>query len=56
MDLVFYNRLLRCYVLIDVKRGELTHEDLGEMQMQVDYFDRFVRIDGELPTVGILLC
>ena len=55
VDLVFYNRLLRCYVLIDVKRGELTHEDLGEMQMQVDYFDRFVRIDGELPTVGILL-
>ena len=56
VDLVFYNRLLRCYVLIDVKRGELTHEDLGEMQMYVNYFDRFVRINGELPTVGILLC
>ena len=56
VDLVFYNRLLRCYVLIDVKRGELTHQDLGEMQMQVNYFDRFVRINGELPTVGILLC
>ena len=56
VDLVFYNRLLRCYVLIDVKRGELTHQDLGEMQMQVNYFDRYVRIDGELPTVGILLC
>ena len=53
---MFYNRLLRCYVLIDVKRGELTHEDLGEMQMQVNYFDRFVRINDELPTVGILLC
>ena len=56
VDLVFYNRLLRCYVLIDVKRGELTHQDLGEMQMQVNYFDRYVRINDELPTVGILLC
>ena len=56
VDLVFYNRLLRCYVLIDVKRGELTHEDLGQMQMYVNYFDRFVRINDELPTVGILLC
>ena len=55
MDLVFYNRLLRCYVLIDVKRGELTHEDLGEMQMYVNHFDRFVRINDEPPTVGILL-
>ena len=56
VDLVFYNRLLRCYVLIDVKRGELTHQNLGEMQMHVNYFDRHVRIDDELPTVGILLC
>ena len=56
VDLVFYNRLLRCYVLIDVKRGELTHQDLGQMQMYLNYFDRFVRIDDELPTVGILLC
>ena len=56
VDLVFYNRLLRCYVLIDVKRGELTHEDLGQMQMYVNYFDRCVKINGELPTVGILLC
>ena len=52
VDLVFYNRLLRCYVLIDVKRGELTHQDLGEMQMHVNYFDRYVRINDELPTVG----
>ena len=56
VDLVFYNRLLRCYVLIDLKRGELTHQDLGQMQMYVNYFDRHVKTDDELPTVGILLC
>ncbi len=56
VDLVFYNRLLRCYVLIDLKRGELPHQDLGQMQMYVNYFDRHVRTDGELPTIGILLC
>ena len=56
VDLVFYNRLLRCYVLIDLKRGELTHQDLGQMQMYVNYFDRYVKMDDELPTVGILLC
>ena len=43
MDLVFYNRLLRCYVLIDLKRGEMTHQDLGQMQMYVNYFDRYVK-------------
>ena len=56
VDLVFYNRLLRCYVLIDLKPGKLTHQDLGQMQMYVNYFDRHVRTDGELPTVGFLLC
>ena len=56
VDLVFYNRLLRCYVLIDLKRGELAHQDLGQMQMYVNYFDRHVRTDDELPTIGILLC
>lgn len=56
VDLVFYNRLLRCYVLIDLKRGELAHQDLGQMQMYVNYFDRYVKTDEELPTVGILLC
>ena len=56
VDLVFYNRLLRCYVLIDLKAGKLTHQDLGQMQMCVNYVDRFVRIDDELPTIGILLC
>ena len=56
VDLVFYNRLLRCYVLIDLKRGELTHQDLGQMQMYVNYFDRHVKTEAELPTVGMVLC
>ena len=56
VDLVFYNRLLRCYVLIDLKRGEMTHQDLGQMQMYVNYFDRYVTTEDELPTVGIVLC
>lgn len=55
-DLVFYNRLLRCYVLIDLKRDKLTHQDLGQMQMYVNYFDRHVKLPDELPTIGILLC
>jgi predicted nuclease of restriction endonuclease-like (RecB) superfamily len=56
VDLVFYNRLLRCYVLIDLKIGKLTHQDLGQMQMYVNYFDRFVKNNDENPTVGIILC
>lgn len=56
VDLVFYNRLLRCYVLIDLKRDKLTHQDLGQMQMYVNYFDRYVKMEDELPTIGILLC
>ncbi len=56
MDLVFYNRLLRCHVLIDLKVGKLRHQDLGQMQMYVNYFDRFVRTCGESPTIGIVLC
>lgn len=56
VDLVFYNRLLRCYVLLDLKRDKLTHQDLGQMQMYVNYFDRHVKTEEELPTVGILLC
>ena len=56
MDLVFYNRLLRCYVLADLKLGKLTHQDLGQMQMYVNYFDRHVKTEGENATVGILLC
>ncbi|MCU0857409.1 MAG: PDDEXK nuclease domain-containing protein, partial [Pontiellaceae bacterium] len=56
VDLVFYNRLLRCYVLIDLKRDKLTHQDLGQMQMYVNHFDRHVKTADEAPTVGIVLC
>jgi predicted nuclease of restriction endonuclease-like (RecB) superfamily len=56
VDLVFYNRLLRCYVLIDLKIGKLTHQDLGQMQMYVNYFDRHVKSLDEKSTVGIILC
>ena len=56
VDLVFYNRLLQCYVLIDLKTDKLTHQDLGQMQMYVNYYDRYVKQDFEKPTVGILLC
>ncbi len=56
VDLVLYNRLLQCYVLVDLKIDKLTHQDLGQMQMYVNYFDRYVRQPFEKPTVGILLC
>ena len=56
VDLVFYNRLLQCYVLIDLKIDKLTHQDLGQMQMYVNYYDRYKKQDFEKPTVGILLC
>jgi len=56
VDLVFYNRLLRSYVIIDLKIGDLKHQDLGQMQMYVNYFDRYVKTDDEKPTIGILLC
>lgn len=56
VDLVFYNRLLRCYVIIDLKIGELKHQDLGQMQMYVNYFDRCVKLEDEQPTIGIVLC
>ena len=56
VDLVFYNRLLQCYVLIDLKVAELKHQDLGQMLMYVNYFDRYVRQEFEKPTIGILLC
>lgn len=55
-DLVLYNRFLRCYVLIDFKVDELTHQDLGQMQMYVNYYDRYEIIEGENPTIGILMC
>jgi len=56
VDLVFYNRLLRCYVLVDLKLGQLTHQDLGQMQMYVNTFDRHVKRAAENPTIGIVLC
>jgi predicted nuclease of restriction endonuclease-like (RecB) superfamily len=56
IDLVFYNRLLRCFVLIELKTRKITHEDLGQLQMYVNYFDREEKTPDENPTVGILLC
>ena len=56
LDLVFYNRLLRCYVVIDLKLDKLTHQDLGQMQMHVNWFDRKVKLPEENPTIGVLLC
>jgi predicted nuclease of restriction endonuclease-like (RecB) superfamily len=56
VDLVFYNRLLRCFILIDLKIGKLKHQDLGQMQMYVNYYDRLVKTEDELPTIGIILC
>jgi len=56
VDLVFYNRLLRCYVVIDLKIGRLTHQDLGQMQMYVNYYDRHVKTKAEKATIGIVLC
>lgn len=56
VDLVFYNRLLRCFVLFDLKIGELKHQDIGQMQMYVHYYDREVKLPEENPTIGIILC
>jgi predicted nuclease of restriction endonuclease-like (RecB) superfamily len=56
VDLVFYNRLLRCYILLDLKLDKLTHQDLGQMQMYVNYYDRHVKLPDENSTIGILLC
>jgi len=56
VDLVFYNRFLKCFVVIDLKIGELKHQDLGQMMMYVNYFDRCEKQDDETPTVGIILC
>jgi predicted nuclease of restriction endonuclease-like (RecB) superfamily len=56
VDLVFYNRLLRCFVLVELKLGKLTHQDLGQMQMYVNFFDRFQRAEHETKTIGIVLC
>lgn len=55
-DLVFYNRLLRCFVIIEIKTHKITHQDLGQLQMYVNYYDRNEKLPEENPTVGILLC
>jgi predicted nuclease of restriction endonuclease-like (RecB) superfamily len=56
IDLVFYNRLLQCFVLFEIKTHKLTHEDLGQLQMYVNYYDRVEKVAHEKPTIGILLC
>ena len=56
IDLVFYNRLLKCFVLFDLKIGKITHGDIGQMQMYINYYDREVKLDEENPSIGILLC
>jgi predicted nuclease of restriction endonuclease-like (RecB) superfamily len=56
VDLVFYNRLLRCYVLLDLKIGKLNHQDIGQMQMYVNYYDRKIKLTDENLTIGIILC
>ena len=56
IDLVFFNRLLQCFVLIEIKTEKLTHQDIGQLQMYVNYYDRFEKQEFEQPTIGILLC
>lgn len=56
VDLVFYNRLLQCFVLIEIKTHKLTHQDIGQLQMYVNYYDRIKKNENENPTIGILLC
>ncbi len=56
IDLVFYNRLLQCFVIIEIKTTKFMHQDIGQLQMYVNYYDRFEKRDFENPTIGILLC
>ena len=56
IDLVFYNYILKCFVLIDLKIGDLTHQDLGQMQMYVNYYERELMNEGDNPPIGIVLC
>lgn len=56
VDLVFYNRLLQCFVIIEIKTKKLTHQDIGQLQMYVNYYDRIEKLPHENPTIGILLC
>ena len=56
VDLVLYNRLLQCFVLVDLKIGKLKHQDIGQMQMYVNYYDRYIKQEFEKPTIGIIIC
>jgi len=56
IDLVFYNRLLQCHVLFEIKTHKLTHHDMGQLQMYVNYYDREIKLERESPTIGVLLC
>jgi predicted nuclease of restriction endonuclease-like (RecB) superfamily len=56
IDLVLYNRLLQCFVIIEIKTSKITHQDIGQLQMYVNYHDRYEKKDHENPTIGILLC
>ena len=56
VDLIFYNRLLKCFVIIDLKIGRLKHQDIGQLQMYVNYYDRHVKLEDENNTIGIILC
>ncbi|AQW93076.1 DUF1016 domain-containing protein [Elizabethkingia anophelis] len=56
VDLVFYNRILQCFVIIEIKTTKLTHQDIGQLQMYVNYYDRIEKLSHENPTIGILLC
>jgi len=56
IDLVFYNRLLKCFLLIDLKIGDLAHQDVGQMQMYVNYYDREMKLEDENNTIGLILC
>ena len=53
--MVFYNRILKCFVLVDLKIGELKHQDIGQMQMYVNYYDREVKLEDENKTIGLIL-
>ena len=56
VDLVFYHAVLKCYALVDLKVGKLTHQDMGQMQLYVNYFNRERRAEGDGPTIGLILC
>lgn len=56
VDIVFYNRILQCFVIIEIKTHKITHQDIGQLQMYVNYFDRVEKLKHENKSIGILLC